>query len=132
MVANPPAGSRVVQLQVAGAFHTSFMESAKAPLAEFASGISASDPSIKIWTNSNGELITNGTKFLELLIEQVSSPVRWDKTMDSMTEAGVQTMIELLPGGTLSGIAKRAMPDTTAIAIKSPADLDKVAEVLGK
>ena len=132
LVANPPAGSRVVQLQVAGAFHTSFMEPAKAPLSEFASGISASDPSITIWTNSNGEKITSGARFLDLLIQQVASPVRWDQTMESMARAGVKTMIELLPGGALSGIAKRAMPETTAIAIKSPADLDKVADVLGK
>lgn len=132
LLENPPAGSRVVQLQVAGAFHTPFMESAKSPLAEFAKTIRPLDPSITIWTNSTGEEITSGARFLDLLIEQVASPVRWDKTMDSMTKAGVRTMIELLPGGTLSGIAKRAMPDTTAIAIKSPADLDKVADVLGK
>ena len=132
LVANPPAGSRVVQLQVAGAFHTSFMESAKTPLAQFSAAISPLDPSIKIWSNADGEIVSSGAKFLELLIHQVASPVRWDKTMESMTKAGIQTLIELLPGGTLAGIAKRGMPNTTAIAIKSPADLDKVADVLGK
>jgi hypothetical protein len=41
-------------------------------------------------------------------------------------------MIELLPGGAQTGIAKRAMPNTVAIAVKTPADLDKVAEALRK
>jgi [acyl-carrier-protein] S-malonyltransferase len=52
--------------------------------------------------------------------------------MESITAANVSLMIELLPGGALSGIAKRAMPNTVAIALKTPADLDKVAEAIGK
>lgn len=132
LVANPPVGSRVVQLQVAGAFHTSYMEPAKQPLNDFAAGISVNDPSIAIWSNADGKLVSSGREFLELLVDQVSKPVRWDKTMESMTGADVQVMIELLPGGTLSGIAKRSMPNTRAIAIKTPSDFDKVSEVIGK
>lgn len=129
---NPPAGTRVVGLQVAGAFHTSFMEPAKAPLAEFAQTLTVANPRMLIWTNADGSQVDSGAEFLELLVNQVSNPVRWDKTMDSMVSAGVEVLIELLPGGTLSGIAKRSMPNTVAIAIKTPDDLDKVAEVLGK
>ena len=132
LVANPPAGTRVIQLQVAGAFHTTFMESARAPLDEYSKALEAKTPNLLIWTNSDGSSVAEGSKFLDLLVNQVSNPVRWDKTMDSMTEAGVSLMIELLPGGALSGIAKRSMPNTVAIAVKTPADLDKVAEAIGK
>jgi [acyl-carrier-protein] S-malonyltransferase len=132
LVANAPAGTRVVQLQVAGAFHTSFMESARAPLAEYSKSVRAMDPNILIWTNRDGSSVADGSQFLDLLVNQVSNPVRWDKTMNSMTDAGVSLMIELLPGGALSGIAKRSMPNTVAIPVKTPADLDKVAEALGK
>ena len=132
LVANAPAGTRVIQLQVAGAFHTSFMESARAPLAEYSQSVEAKDPNILIWTNRDGSSVAEGSKFLDLLVNQVSNPVRWDKTMDSMTDAGVSLMIELLPGGALSGIAKRSMPNTVAIPVKTPADLDKVAEAIGK
>lgn len=132
LVANAPAGTRVIQLQVAGAFHTAFMESARGPLAEYSKTVKVKDPDLLIWTNRDGAQALEGSKFLELLVNQVSNPVRWDKTMDSMTEQGVSLMIELLPGGALSGIAKRAMPNTVAIAVKTPADLDKVAEALGK
>ena len=132
LVANAPTGTRVVQLQVAGAFHTQFMESARGPLAEYAETVQADDPKMVIWTNKDGSAVVNGSIFLDLLVNQVSSPVRWDKSMESMTESAVSLMIELLPGGALSGIAKRAMPNTVAIPLKTPADLDKVAEALGK
>ncbi len=132
LVATPPAGSRVVALQVAGAFHTSYMEPARPALAAFAKELNVQDPEISIWTNNDGSLVQSGQKFLDLMVNQVSNPVRWDKTMASMEGANVSVMIELLPAGALSGIAKRAMPNTVAIALKTPADLDKVAEAIGK
>jgi [acyl-carrier-protein] S-malonyltransferase len=132
LVANPPAGSRVIALQVAGAFHTAYMEQARLPLATFAKELSVRDPQISIWTNNDGSLVESGQKYLDLLVNQVSNPVRWDKTMESMERANVSVMVELLPAGALSGIAKRAMPNTVAIALKTPADLDKVAEAIGK
>jgi [acyl-carrier-protein] S-malonyltransferase len=132
LVASPPTGSRVVALQVAGAFHTSYMEPARPALAAFAKELNVQDPEISIWTNNDGSLVQSGQKFLDLMVNQVSNPVRWDKTMASMEGANVSLMIELLPAGALSGIAKRAMPNTVAIALKTPADLDKVAEAIRK
>jgi [acyl-carrier-protein] S-malonyltransferase len=132
LVASPPAGSRVIALQVAGAFHTSYMEPARPALASFAKELDVQDPEFSIWTNNDGALVQSGQKYLDLMVNQVSNPVRWDKTMESMEHANVSVMIELLPAGALSGIAKRAMPNTVAIALKTPADLDKVAEAIGK
>ena len=132
LVANPPAGSRVIALQVAGAFHTSYMEPARPALAAFSKELSVQDPQISIWTNNDGSLVQSGQKYLDLLVNQVSNPVRWDKTMESMEGENISVMVELLPAGALSGIAKRAMPNTVAIALKTPADLDKVAEAIGK
>lgn len=125
LVASPPSGTRVVGLAVAGAFHTSFMETAKVELASLAGSINTSNPKMLIWSNSDGSRVDSGERFLELLINQVSKPVRWDKTMDSMTTDGVTALIELLPGGTLTGIAKRAMPGVATLALKTPDDLEK-------
>ena len=125
LMETPPAGSRVVGLAVAGAFHTSFMETAKVTLTSLASSIRCENPKLLIWSNSDGSRVDSGDKFLELLINQVSKPVRWDKTMESMVSAGVSAAIELLPGGTLTGIAKRAMPSVNTFALKSPEDIEK-------
>lgn len=125
LIETPPAGSRVVGLAVAGAFHTSFMETAKVTLTSLASSIRCENPKMLIWSNSDGSRVDSGDKFLELLINQVSKPVRWDKTMESMVSDGVSAVIELLPGGTLTGIAKRAMPSVNTFALKSPEDIEK-------
>ena len=125
LIDSPPPGTRVVGLSVAGAFHTSFMETAKVELGSLASSIRTENPKLLLWSNSDGARVDSGDKFLELLINQVSNPVRWDLTMDSMVSAGVSAVIELLPGGTLTGIAKRAMPGVATLALKSPEDLEK-------
>ena len=125
LIETPPPGTRVVGLAVAGAFHTSFMETAKVELGSLASSIRTENPKLLLWSNSDGAKVDRGDKFLELLINQVSNPVRWDKTMDAMISDGVKAVLELLPGGTLTGIAKRAMPGVSTLAIKTPEDIDK-------
>lgn len=122
--AEGPAGARVIPLQVAGAFHTRFMAPAVSILGDYASGVEASDPATKIWTNAGGRLITSGSEFKDLLVKQISSPVRWDLCMAAMLEAGVTAIIEVSPAGTLTGLAKRAMPGVEAVAVKTPENLE--------
>jgi [acyl-carrier-protein] S-malonyltransferase len=124
LVANPPLGSKVIPLSVAGAFHTSFMEPAVAKLSDFVETLSPSDPSMKLWSNQNGQLVTKGSEFLNLLVGQVANSVRWDLCMKAMVEAGVTGVIELSPAGTLAGLAKRGMPGIEIVALKSPDDLE--------
>lgn len=117
-------GARVIALQVAGAFHTNFMEPAVESLREFASHIAVSDPSIKLWSNQAGQLVDSGSTYLDLLIGQVANSVRWDLCMNSFTDAGATAMIEVCPAGTLSGIARRAMPGVELLALKTPDQID--------
>jgi [acyl-carrier-protein] S-malonyltransferase len=120
---NPVPGSRVIPLQVAGAFHTRFMEPSVAALHEVAASIWASDPELPIWTNRDGSPVESGTTFVDLMVSQVTSPVRWDLTMASLADAGVTGLIELSPGGTLAGLAKRGLKGVPSVAIKTPDDL---------
>jgi [acyl-carrier-protein] S-malonyltransferase len=130
LIHNPPSGTRVVGLAVAGAFHTSFMESAKDELTSLASSMNTSNPDLIIWSNRDGSKIERGDEFLKLLVDQVSKPVRWDMTMDSMSAYGVTRIIELLPGGTLSAIAKRSVAGAQTLALKSPEDIQKAVSFL--
>ncbi|MGA1457908.1 MAG: ACP S-malonyltransferase [Aquiluna sp.] len=125
LVESPPDKSRVIELKVAGAFHTSFMESAKQPVAQVAEGFSAKDPEIKLWSNVDGGAVKDGSAFLSSLVSQISNPVRWDKCMTSLSGFGA-TVIELPPAGALAGLVKRGVSDATAIALKTPADVEKV------
>jgi [acyl-carrier-protein] S-malonyltransferase len=123
LTADPLPGSRVIPLQVAGAFHTHFMEPSVEALQEVATSIWASDPVLPIWTNRDGSVVESGTTFVDLMVSQVTSPVRWDLTMESLTAAGVTGLIELAPAGALVGLAKRALKGIPSVAIKTPDDL---------
>jgi [acyl-carrier-protein] S-malonyltransferase len=128
--AEGPTGSRVIPLQVAGAFHTRFMQPAVAALADYSNTIEVSDPKFAIWTNSDGSKVTSGSEYLSLLVKQVSSPVRWDLCMKAMVDAGVTAIVEVAPAGTLSGLAKRSMPGVEIVAVKTPENIDAALSLI--
>jgi [acyl-carrier-protein] S-malonyltransferase len=130
LAASPVAGTRVIPLAVAGAFHTRFMEPAVDVLREAASDVEPSDPSSLLWTNSDGSVVSSGRAALDLLVAQVASPVRWDRTMASFAENGATGLIEFAPAGTLTGLAKRGLRGTPAVAVKTPDDLVAAAALL--
>ncbi len=120
---NPVAGTRVIPLQVAGAFHTRYMQPSVAGLELFAAGLAKHDPTLPIWTNRDGSRIESGEHFVQLMVGQVSSPVRWDLVMESFAAAGVTGIIELAPAGALVGLAKRGLKGVPSVAVKTPDDL---------
>lgn len=121
---NPPARARVVPLQVAGAFHTSFMSPAVAELAEAAARTTPTDPTVTLLSNADGAPVSTGTEALERLVAQVANPVRWDLCCERLLALGVTGLLELAPGGVLTGLARRTLPGVATVALKSPADLD--------
>jgi [acyl-carrier-protein] S-malonyltransferase len=127
---DPPAGGRVIPLQVAGAFHTRFMEPAVARLREVVAGMTVGDPTLELWTNRDGSAVGSGAEFLELLVGQVSSPVRWDRCMESFAAEGVTGIIELAPAGALVGLAKRALKGVPTVAVKTPDDLPAAIKLI--
>ena len=130
LTADPPAGARVIPLQVAGAFHTPFMASAVTALRDAAETVNHADPRQKLWTNRDGSLVSRGRSYLDLMVGQVSSPVRWDLCMESFAAAGVTGIIEVAPAGALVGLAKRALKGIPTVAIKSPEDLTAARELI--
>lgn len=128
--AEPIPGSRVIPLQVAGAFHTRYMEPAKDALTRAAAEVSPADPRIPIWTNNDGSRIADGTRFLDLVVGQVSSPVRWDRCMESFATAGVTGLVEMAPAGALVGLARRGLKGLPTVAVKTPDDLAAAIDLL--
>jgi [acyl-carrier-protein] S-malonyltransferase len=130
LAADPVPGTRVIPLQVAGAFHTRYMQPAVDRLKEVATQIWASDPLHPIWTNRDGSLVESGTTFVDLMVGQVSSPVRWDLTMAALANFGVTGLIELAPAGALVGLAKRGLKGVPSVAIKTPDDLAAALDMM--
>jgi len=128
--ADPPAGARVIPLQVAGAFHTRYMQPAVETLRDLANSMTANTPDWTIWTNRDGSIVTSGRDFLDMLVGQVASPVRWDLDMQAFEQAGVTGLIELAPAGALVGLAKRALKGLPTVAVKTPDDIPAAHELL--
>ena len=122
--ANPPAKARLRPLRVAGAFHTRHMAPAVETLEAAAADTAIKDPAITLVSYRDGAVVTSGADWVERVARQVAHPVRWDRCMATMADLGVSAFIELLPGGTLTGIAKRALPGVELLAIKTPDQLD--------
>lgn len=129
---NPPAGSRVRPLQVSGAFHTSVMQPAVTKLADAAREIDVINPVSPVISNRDGAIITNGDELMARIVGQVSGPVRWDLCMATLAAAGVTGVIEVAPGGTLTGLVKRAEPGIEIFAVKTPEDIAGAREFAQK
>jgi len=121
---DPPAKARLVPLSVAGAFHTDHMSPAVAVLAGLARAISTHDARTPWISNRDGQVVQSGPDVLRRLVAQVSSPVRWDLCMQTMTDLGVTGILEMPPAGTLTGIAKRQLKGVETFALKFPDQLD--------
>jgi [acyl-carrier-protein] S-malonyltransferase len=121
--AEPPAKARLRPLQVAGAFHTQHMGPAVAELAALARSIYVHDTRLRLISNADGQVVHSGRDVLTRLVTQVSNPVRWDLCMQTMGEIGVTALLELTPGGTLTGLAKRGLPGVETLALNTPDDL---------
>ncbi len=125
-----PRGVRVMPLQVAGAFHTSYMAPAVETLRAAVAEVEYEEPTHALWSNRDGAVVTDGQDALDRIVTQVSSPVRWDLCMESFLAAGITGFIEVAPAGALVGLAKRGMRGIPAVAVKTPEDLDAAAELL--
>ena len=128
LIASAPAGLRLVQLPVAGAFHTHFMSSAQSDVENALLACSPNSPSAPVISNKDAAPLTDGLEIARRLGTQVTSPVRWDLCMEKFAELGVTGIVELFPGGTLTNLAKRALKGVDLLPIKSPTDLDNLRE----
>ncbi|KOX19136.1 ACP S-malonyltransferase [Nocardiopsis sp. NRRL B-16309] len=127
---NPPGRARLRPLSVAGAFHTEHMAPAVERVRSSAAHLTPSDPTVRLLSNADGAVVSSGTDYLERLVTQISSPVRWDACTRTLADLGVTALIELTPAGTLTGLAKRALRGVDLLAVKTPDDLDRATALI--
>ena len=124
-----PEGARVRALAVAGAFHTSYMQSAVQPLRELAAQIDVRTPKCGVISNKDGAVIADGREILDRIVAQISNPVRWDLCMATLA-LEVSGAIEVPPAGTLVGLLKRAVPIIETFALKTIEDATLAKEFI--
>jgi [acyl-carrier-protein] S-malonyltransferase len=129
LVEDPPEKARVRKLATAGAFHTHYMASATDGYAAAAEAVTTAEPTAKLLSNADGQRVASAADAMSKLVAQLTRPVRWDLCTETMRADNVTAIVEFPPAGTLAGIAKRELRGVPTHPVKSPADLDGLAEI---
>ena len=126
--AQDAGASRVVKLPVSAPFHCSLMQPAAEKLADHFSDVSISEPQIPVISNVDAAANYCVANVRRLLVEQVSSAVRWEESMLLALENGVTHVIEIGPGRVLAGLMRRINRRTKTLNLTTPSDLDAITE----
>jgi [acyl-carrier-protein] S-malonyltransferase len=98
----------------------------------YARAVTTHDPRSSLLSNRDGQVVHDGREALARIVEQVSTPVRWDLCMETMRDLGVTGLLEMPPAGTLTGLAKRGLPGVEAFALKAPDQLDEARDFVDR
>ncbi len=117
---------RVIQLNVAGAFHTPMMESARREFAEALEGVEFADGAFPVWSNVGAEPASD---IAGSLAGQLVGKVRFSESLLAMADAGVEAFVHIGPGDVTAGMAKRTVKGATVITVSS---LDNIGAAVGE
>jgi [acyl-carrier-protein] S-malonyltransferase len=120
-MAKAKGAARVTPLQVSGAFHSPLMQPAVAGMTEILDKVSFKDPTVPIIANVTAQPLTKASQFRDELLNQLTSSVQWQKSVEYMLGQGVKSFIEIGPGKVLAGLVKRISRDAEMLNISDAA-----------
>ena len=123
-LAKGEGAKRAVLLPVSAPFHCSLMKPAAAVMASALAAVDVRPPAVPVIANVTASSVIDPDEIRRLLVEQVTAMVRWRESMNLMTEAGVNTLIEVGAGKVLTGLAKRINGDLTGVSLQAPQDIE--------
>ncbi len=129
-LAREAGAKRALLLEVGGAFHSPLMISAKTGMQEYLDNVQINNPSRPVVANVTGRPTSDAAEIRNLLVEQITAPVRWSQTMKYLVDNGVTGIIEIGPGKVLSGLAKRDMRPQTTIVLDTLADVKSYSAII--
>lgn len=122
------AGGRAIPLKVSGGFHSPFMQTAAVAFEKELSTVTTRSPEYPVYANLTAR--PYGDDVAETLTKQITSPVRWQETIENMVADGVTTFIEVGPGKTLKGLIEKCSEKATALHVEDMESLDATIEAL--
>ena len=128
-MAKEAGAKRAMLLEVGGAFHSPLMIPAREGLRAYLEDIAIAAPRVPVIANVTAQPVRAGDEIRSLLVEQITSPVRWAQTMKYLVEAGVTRVIEIGPGKVLTGMAKREMKLSEAVNLDTLSDVRSLSTV---
>jgi [acyl-carrier-protein] S-malonyltransferase len=122
---------KVLPIPVSGAFHTQLMLPARGRLRRTLEDVEFHSPEVPVMANVDARVHTDPGDWPGLLSAQLCSPVRWRQSLEALGGRGATVIAELGPGGVLTGMVRRTIPDVRGVAVAVPADLDKLMDTVG-
>lgn len=120
-------GKKALLLPVSAPFHSPLMKPAGMRLGEVLEGISLKELDIPVVTNAEAIANTSVERVKPLLIDQVSSPVRWEESMRKIVAEGIEQIVEIGPGKVLTGLMKRIDPE---VDLKNVEDIQSLRKMI--
>lgn len=130
VLAREAGAKRAIRLNVSGAFHSALMETASDGLAQAIDATPFTNPKFPVFANVNGESVTTADRARELLLKQLTSPVRWtDEIMTMATRFPTATYVEMGPGSVLAGLVKKIAPTLKTMTCGTAAEVNQLLEL---
>lgn len=130
MLAREAGVKRAIRLNVSGAFHSALMETALDGLSEAVASTPFSNPRFPVYANVNAEPVTLADRARQLLLQQLTRPVRWTEEITVMTQRWPQvTYVEMGPGAVLVGLVKKIAPSAKTMTCGTVAEVNQLLEL---
>jgi [acyl-carrier-protein] S-malonyltransferase len=126
-LAKDAGAKRALRLNVSGAFHSPLMRVAEAGLRSQLDAVDLDAPAFPVVSNVTAQPVTDPADARRLLVEQLTSPVRWTESVRSMAARGVTNLVEVGPGSVLSGLVKRIEKGLSTRTVGTAAELEALA-----
>ncbi|HEY0970988.1 MAG TPA: ACP S-malonyltransferase [Gemmatimonadales bacterium] len=131
-LAKEAGAKRAMRLNVSGAFHSPLMQPAAEGLGVALADATFGDPAFPVASNVTAELVSEGAAARELLVRQLTSPVRWTELVGMLVARHPDALyVELGPGNVLTGLMKRIAPGAATATCGTPAEVESLLQRLG-
>ncbi|MFD2616920.1 ACP S-malonyltransferase [Terrilactibacillus laevilacticus] len=130
ILAKEQGAKRIVPLNVSGPFHSTLMAPAAEKFSQTLQEITIHNAEIPVIANVTADVEKQADQISDLLIKQLTSPVRWVESIEKLKSLGVDTYVEVGPGNVLSGLIKKIDRQATILQVNSVETLEPALEVL--
>ena len=127
-LAKERGAKRAIPLTVSGPFHSSLMKPAAEKLASAIEEVEMKAPAIPVVSNVTSQLLEDVADIKKEILDQVSSPVQWERNVRTLLDLGVDVFIECGPGKVLSGLVKKINRGATIYSVYDEETLTQVVE----